>query len=67
MIITLELAPGTAITEESLAALLNCSRTPVREALELLARAHFVVATPRRGVSAAELRLVDSIAMLEVT
>jgi DNA-binding GntR family transcriptional regulator len=67
MIITLELAPGTAITEESLGALLKCSRTPIREALQQLAREHLVVATPRRGVSVAELRLVDFLAMLEAT
>ena len=67
MIITLELAPGTAITEESLGALLKCSRTPIREALQQLAREHLVVATPRRGVSVSELRLVDFFAMLEAT
>jgi DNA-binding GntR family transcriptional regulator len=67
MIITLELAPGTAITEEGLGDLLKCSRTPIREALQQLAREHLVVATPRRGVSVAELRLVDFIAMLEAT
>ena len=67
MIITLELAPGTAITEEGLGELLKCSRTPIREALQQLAREHLVVAAPRRGVSVAELRLVDFIAMLEAT
>ena len=67
MIITLELAPGTAITEESLCELLKCSRTPIREALQQLVREHLVVATPRRGVSVAELRMVDFFAMLEAT
>ncbi len=67
MIITLELAPGEAITEESLGARLKCSRTPIREALQQLVREHLVVATPHRGVSVATLNLTDFFAMLEAT
>ena len=67
MIITLELAPGEAITEESLGVRLKCSRTPIREALQQLVREHLVVATPRRGVTVADLSLTDFFAMLEAT
>lgn len=65
MIITLELAPGAVVTEESLCALLGCSRTPLREALRVLAREHLVVAVPHRGVSIAELSIADFAAMVE--
>ena len=64
-IITLEFAPGTALTEESLCSLLSCSRTPIREALQQLVREHLVVATPHRGVTVADLSLVDFFAMME--
>lgn len=67
MIITMELAPGEAITEESLCARLKCSRTPIREALQQLVREHLVDATPRRGVSVAPLSVTDFFAMLEAT
>ena len=66
-IITLELAPGAVVTEEYLCSLLGCSRTPLREALQLLAREHLVIAVPRRGVSIAELSIVDFPALVEAT
>jgi DNA-binding GntR family transcriptional regulator len=59
MILTLELAPGTEVTEAYLAELLNCSRTPLREALQRLAHEHLVVAVPRRGVTIAHLGIVE--------
>ncbi len=65
MIITLELAPGAVVTEEYLCELLGCSRTPLREALQLLAREHLVVAVPRRGVSIAELSIFDFVTLLD--
>jgi DNA-binding GntR family transcriptional regulator len=59
MIITSELPPGTQVTEAALVELLHCSRTPLREALQRLAAEHLVVAVPRRGVTIAELGIVD--------
>ncbi len=49
-IITLELAPGTPISEASLMAQLKFGRTPIREALRLLANEKLVDVYPRRGV-----------------
>jgi len=66
-IITLGLAPGAVVTEEYLCSLLDCSRTPLREALQLLAREHLVIAVPHRGVSIAELSIVDFPALVEAT
>jgi DNA-binding GntR family transcriptional regulator len=67
MIVTLELAPGSVVTEAYLCGLLGCSRTPLREALQTLAADRLVVATPQRGVSIAELSVIDYGHILEAT
>ena len=48
-IISLELEPGTAISDRELAAWMNLSRTPVREALLDLAKVKIVEIYPQRG------------------
>ncbi len=48
-VITGELAPGTRLVEDRLAAQLGVSRNPVREALQTLAGEGFVSTLPRRG------------------
>jgi DNA-binding GntR family transcriptional regulator len=58
-IITLELPPGAHVTEAGLVELLKCSRTPLREAVQRLAAEHLVVAVHRRGVTVAELSIID--------
>lgn len=50
MIITLELAPGDVLREDELQQSLGIGRTPIREALQRLAREHFVQVIPRRGM-----------------
>ena len=67
MIVTLELAPGSVVTEVYLCELLGCSRTPLREALQTLAADRLVVATPQRGVSIAELSIIDYGRILEAS
>ncbi len=49
MIVRLELAPGDVLREETLQQQLGIGRTPIREALQRLARDHFVTVIPRRG------------------
>ncbi|MER5185700.1 GntR family transcriptional regulator [Streptomyces sp. NPDC002896] len=49
MVLTLELAPGTALSENELAASLGVSRTPVRESLILLAQEGLVQVFPKIG------------------
>lgn len=66
MIITLELAPGTMIDELALAARLDCSRTPVREALQRLAEERLVRNVAHRGTIVAELSLTDFNELIEV-
>jgi GntR family transcriptional regulator, rspAB operon transcriptional repressor len=59
MILTHELPPGAVVTEASLVDVLKCSRTPLREALQSLSHEHLVVAVPGRGVSIADLSIVE--------
>jgi DNA-binding GntR family transcriptional regulator len=49
MIISVELAPGDVLREADLQQSLGVGRTPLREALQRLAREHFVDVIPRRG------------------
>jgi len=60
-IISLDLAPGTAISENELAAEIGISRTPVREAIIELAKAYLIEIYPQRGsfVSLIDPKMVD--------
>ncbi|MFE9681954.1 GntR family transcriptional regulator [Streptomyces sp. NPDC006285] len=49
MVLTLELAPGAALSENELAASMGVSRTPVRESLILLAQEGLVQVFPKVG------------------
>ena len=66
MIIRLELAPGDVVREADLQAALDMSRTPIREALQRLARDHFVTVIPRRGMFVSAID-VDELSMLYET
>ena len=66
MIIRLDLAPGDVVREADLQARLGMSRTPIREALQRLARDHFVTVIPRRGMFVSAID-VDELSMLSVT
>jgi DNA-binding GntR family transcriptional regulator len=50
MIVRLELAPGDVLREAQLQERLGVGRTPLREALQRLARDQFVEVVPRRGM-----------------
>ncbi|MGA9277358.1 GntR family transcriptional regulator [Ilumatobacter sp.] len=66
MIIRLELAPGDVVSETELGAALDMSRTPIREALQRLARDHFVTVIPRRGMFVSAID-VEELSMLYET
>lgn len=66
LIVTLELAPGAALSESALMARTGFGRTPVREALQRLAREGLVVVLPRRGVLVSEVDVASQLALLEV-
>jgi DNA-binding GntR family transcriptional regulator len=54
-----ELAPGDKIREKALCAAYDVSRTPLREALKVLAREGLVVLTPHRGAHVSKLTVAD--------
>ena len=66
MIVTLKLLPGAAISETALSQTLGIGRTPIREALQRLARESLVAIFPRRGIFVAEINLKKQLRLLEV-
>lgn len=65
LIVTLDLAPGSVLSEASLAKRLNIGRTPIREALQRLAQEGLVVILPRRGVLVAEINVERQLKVIE--
>ena len=65
-IVTLELPPGTVIDESNLQAELQVGRTPIREALQRLAKEKLVVIIPRRGMFVSEIGITDLQRLFEV-
>ena len=49
-IVTLNLKPGDVLSEQLLSATLKIGRTPIREALQRLAREGLVTILPRKGI-----------------
>ncbi|CAN5647721.1 GntR family transcriptional regulator [soil metagenome] len=66
MIVRLDLAPGAVIAEDDLQTRLGIGRTPIREALQRLAREQFVTVVPRRGAFVTGID-VDELALLYET
>ncbi len=58
-IVTLALPPAQVIDEQSLMRDLGLGRTPIREALLMLAKEGLVVILPRRGTIVSDVRLTD--------
>lgn len=65
MIVTLQLAPGTAVSEAELSSHLGIGRTPIREALQRLARERLVAILPRRGVMVSEINVGQQLRLHE--
>ena len=65
LIVTLQLAPGAVLSEADLARRLGISRTPVREALQRLAREGLVRIMPRRGLLVTEVNVEKQLRVLE--
>jgi len=66
LIVTLKLAPGTVLTEATLSKQLGIGRTPIREALQRLARERLVRILPRRGVMVSEIDIKAQLRLLEL-
>ena len=65
-IVTMKLAPGSLISEVDLALRLGLGRTPVREALQRLAKESLVVIMPRRGIRVSDIDIKQQLRLLEV-
>ena len=65
LITTLVLAPGTVLGEQNLVRRLGIGRTPIREALQRLARDGLVVVMPRRGIFVSEINVRSQLRLLE--
>jgi len=66
MIVTLRLLPGALLSEHALAQRLKIGRTPIREALQRLAREGLVVIMPRRGIRVSDIDLDMQLRLIEV-
>jgi DNA-binding GntR family transcriptional regulator len=65
-IVTLRLKPGEFLSEYALSASLNIGRTPIREALQRLAREGLVTILPRKGILVSETDPGRQLYVLEV-
>ena len=65
-IVTLALAPDEVVSEALLSDRLGIGRTPVREALQRLARERLVRILPRRGIVVAGVDVREQLRLLEV-
>ena len=66
LIVTLQLPPGSAVSEGMLSKRLRIGRTPIREALQRLARERLVNILPRRGIVVSEINVKSQLRLLEV-
>jgi len=64
-IVTLRIPPGAVVSEALLSRRLGVGRTPIREALQRLARERLVVILPRRGIVVSEIDVVRQLRLLE--
>lgn len=66
LIVRLELAPGSVVSETMLSDRLGIGRTPIREALQRLARERLVQILPRRGVIVSTIDVRSQLRLLEL-
>ncbi len=66
LIVTLQLEPGSVLSETALARDLQIGRTPIREALQRLAREGLVVILPRKGILVSDINPGKQLLVLEV-
>lgn len=65
LIATLQLPPGTTLTEQVLGKRLGIGRTPIREALQRLVRDGLILVIPRRGILVTDINLTTQLHLLE--
>jgi DNA-binding GntR family transcriptional regulator len=65
-IVTLQLKPGDILSEQMLSAATSIGRTPIREALQRLAREGLVTILPRKGILVSDMNPRSQLLVLEV-
>src|SRR5215470_502828 len=65
-IVTLRLKPGSILSEQSLSASTKFGRTPIREALQRLAREGLITILPRKGILVSDINPRNQLLLLEV-
>ncbi len=64
-IITLKLPPGSIVSELTLSQMFDIGRTPIREAIQRLAREHLMLVLPQRGLLIPEIDLPKQLRLIE--
>lgn len=64
-IVTLEIPPGTLISEQGLCKITGIGRTPLREAIQRLAREHLILVMPQRGLLIPHIDVGKQLRLLE--
>jgi DNA-binding GntR family transcriptional regulator len=65
-LVTLQLEPGDVLSEQMLSATYSIGRTPIREALQRLAREGLVTILPRKGILVSDINPRHQLLVLEV-
>jgi len=64
-IVTLRLPPGAAISEQMLSEMTGIGRTPIREAIQRLARERLIQVLPQRGLLVSPIDVAKQLRLLE--
>lgn len=64
-IVTLQLSPGLVVSEPALCELTGIGRTPLREAIQRLAREHLIIVMPQRGLLIAHIDVSKQLRLVE--
>ena len=64
-IVTLRIPPGTLISEQALSEMTGIGRTPLREAVQRLAREHLILVMPQRGLLIPHIDIGKQLRLLE--
>ena len=65
-IVKLEYKPGSFLTESFLEKNLKCGRTPIREAIQKLAREGLIKVIPRKGLMVTHIDINDQLNLIQV-
>jgi DNA-binding GntR family transcriptional regulator len=63
-IVTLQIPPGSIVSELSLSEMTGIGRTPIREAIQQLAREHLILILPQRGLLVPEIDVKKQLKLL---